>query len=489
MRPTDPLEDNVRRISFRASPELSRDIWDNVLEERSRKENAASAAGRLHIWEILMRSRVVQLSIVSILAVAAIAWGVSKIASTWSSKPQSYRGQIRVGTPLDLDSPVILPLDNKQQADFDIAWSEEEGGTLVVPPGSPARILAIKRVRDQEGALEMAWDSLNELRESTSTRLPAQQSRFVAVLTNRSNLAIVEIAWPDPQGAWLYWRLEMAYPPTFSSVKTATLYLTDHSTPQAVCAIDLDTGRSLQIPSQVLQAGGQTLLGWLEQNGVDAVAIMQSEELGLSGIGLVCEPWPPSAWSGTEPLALYTNLTNSSQQLAEPMTFKAQQYQPVYAFKTREGGFGELQILSVDKVGRSVTFRYRTLQPTTAGPVYSYAEADPESDQLASSVKRLRYVGLFVQMYAGDHNGRWPDTLPDLKAYVEVENEQDFQWIVDNVEYLGKGMTTAGPATQVMAYDRTLMKEGKGTHVVYLDGSVAFRSPAELEELGTAAEP
>jgi len=419
---------------------------------------------------------------VSILALAALAWGVNQIVSTWSSKPQSYRGQIRVGTPLDLDSPVALPGENKQPVDFDIAWSAEGGGSIVIPPGSPAKILALEHVRDQEGALAQAWENLNELRESTIAQLPAQQSRFVAILTSRSNLAVVETANADPQGAWLHWRLEMAYPPTFGSVQTATLYVTDQSTPQAVCAIDFDTGRLLQIPSQTLKAGGQSLLGWLEQNGIDAVAIGQGEELGLSGITLVFEPWPPSAWSSTRPLDLYTNLINSSQQLAEPMTFKARQYQPVYAFKTREGGLGELQMLSVDKVAGSVTFRYRMLEPPTPSPVYGYFEVDAESDQLADSAKRLKYVGLFVQMYAGDHDGRLPDSLPELKAY--VENEQDFQWIVTNVEYLGKGMTTADPATQVIAYDRALAKKGKGTNVLYLEGSVAFKSPAELKEQG-----
>jgi prepilin-type processing-associated H-X9-DG protein len=254
-----------------------------------------------------------------------------------------------------------------------------------------------------------------------------------------------------------------------------------------ISATDFDTGRSLQIPSQMLEAGGQTLLGWLEQNGIDAVAIRQGEELGLSGIALVFEPRPPSAWGGTRPLDLYTDLINSSQQLAEPMTFKARQYQPVYAFKTREGGLGELQMLSVDKVAGSVTFRYRMLEPPTPSPVYGYFEVDAESDQLASSVKRLKYVGLFVQKYAADHNGRLPDTLPELKAYVDTE--QDYQWIVDNVEYLGKGMTTADSPTRVIAYDRTLMNKGKGTNAVYLDGSVAYRSPAELNDGGLIPKP
>lgn len=144
-------------------------------------------------------------------------------------------------------------------------------------------------------------------------------------------------------------------------------------------------------------------------------------------------------------------------------------------------------MLSVDKGAGSVTFRYRTLEPPTPSPVFSYVEVDPEFDQLASSAKRLKCVGLFVQMYAGDHNGRLPDTLPELKAY--VENEHDFQWIADNVEYLGKGVTTADSPNRVIAYDRTLTKKGKGTNVICLDGSAAFRSPAELQELGITAEP
>ncbi|GAI27449.1 unnamed protein product, partial [marine sediment metagenome] len=49
----------------------------------------------------------------------------------------------------------------------------------------------------------------------------------------------------------------------------------------------------------------------------------------------------------------------------------------------------------------------------------------------ALSTEKLKQLGLAVAMYADDHDDNLPDSLKELKPY--VANDQDFQWIVNNV--------------------------------------------------------
>ncbi|MBA7603106.1 hypothetical protein ES703_10210 [subsurface metagenome] len=75
--------------------------------------------------------------------------------------------------------------------------------------------------------------------------------------------------------------------------------------------------------------------------------------------------------------------------------------------------------------------------------------------------------------------------MQELEPY--IGKKQDFQWILDNVAYLGKGKKARTPPDAVIAYDRTLLKKGNGTNVLFNDHHVEFRTPEQLEKLGIAA--
>ena len=96
---------------------------------------------------------------------------------------------------------------------------------------------------------------------------------------------------------------------------------------------------------------------------------------------------------------------------------------------------------------------------------------------------RLHILGIAVVTYADEHNGMLPNTLQELKPYIE----HDFQWLVDNVEYLGKGKSTADAPDTVIAYDKTLLEKGQGTNVLFLDAHVEFLKAERLERLGIIA--
>jgi len=107
----------------------------------------------------------------------------------------------------------------------------------------------------------------------------------------------------------------------------------------------------------------------------------------------------------------------------------------------------------------------------------------------SESANHLKQIGVSLHMYADDQEKALPDTLDNLRAY--VEDRELLEWVRLNVEYLGSGeklSEVAEPQTSVLAYDRTLMAQGKGTNVLFLDGHVEFLAAGEIDTPGIVAE-
>ncbi|MBA7706112.1 hypothetical protein ES703_114958 [subsurface metagenome] len=100
------------------------------------------------------------------------------------------------------------------------------------------------------------------------------------------------------------------------------------------------------------------------------------------------------------------------------------------------------------------------------------------------SAEKLRQLALAALMYADDHKGKLAADLNKLKPYLGKENL--FEWIVENVEYIGQGKMTdvRRPHRRAVAYDRTLLGKGYGTNVAFMDGHVEFLRPEQVENLG-----
>ena len=98
------------------------------------------------------------------------------------------------------------------------------------------------------------------------------------------------------------------------------------------------------------------------------------------------------------------------------------------------------------------------------------------------SGKKLSDLGKALLIYTVDHEEKYPETLQNVRAY--LRNEQDFQWIIENVEYPGKGKRVTISPQAVIAYDKTLLEKGNGTNVLYNDCHVVFEKPENLEKLG-----
>ena len=117
-------------------------------------------------------------------------------------------------------------------------------------------------------------------------------------------------------------------------------------------------------------------------------------------------------------------------------------------------------------------------------------EQDEEAQMKAriESAEKLRRLGLAAALYANDNYKELPDTLQELKPY--IRNEQDFNWFLDNAEYLGKGKIWQDhdAARVPIAYDKTLLEKANGTNVLFLDGHLQFLHSIDLKKFGINPE-
>ncbi len=486
MRPAKNIEEVVRKTGCDAPEGMRRRLWSDIADQLHPSQATTERRGETRMWRLLMNSRIARLAVAAVVVVAALAVGVERLTRTKPNKVQAFSAQIRTDMALDLDPAAALPLRTTRPEDFDVTWSSEDGGSLQILPGSSLRILACPYIDPEwDSVISWAYSHLDELQESTTTRIAAtKREPFVVVLTSEGNLAVIDVAGHKENHAWLRWRIEEAVSPGYSPIQTLTLRIVD---PQGNTAedgaVDLDTGRILSIPANVLGMPPAEMLGWLERNGIDAIARKTDEGYGLVGIGLVFWTWSPGSWAGTGAVDLREEMASASFQPRRPLLYQEDRYPFVFPFKTREGGIGMLQILAADASTQTIQFRWRMVTDDATSTVDTTAEDDLESQRLAQSVKRLMRFGQMAWIYAQEHDWKYAARIDELKDYA-ARCDQDFQWILDNVAYVGAGRVADDPPETLIAYDKTLLAIGKGTYGVFRDGHAEFIEPKRLSQYG-----
>jgi hypothetical protein len=130
----------------------------------------------------------------------------------------------------------------------------------------------------------------------------------------------------------------------------------------------------------------------------------------------------------------------------------------------------------------------------TQQDVTRFLEDHPEAEIIegnsvnpVESAKKLQELGKALLIYANDDEGNYfPENLQKLQDgdYIDATALKYFS---ENVEYLAKGRTAAGPPDMVLAYDKSLLLRGVGTNVLFNDSHIEFIKPERLEELGISA--
>jgi len=489
MRPAEKIEDIVRKADCEAPDAVRRRLWKDIAETLHQSQTTTQKRGDARVWRILMNSKIAKLALAAVVVVAALAVGVETFTRTKPDTTLAFSAEIRTNMALDLDPKAAIPLRQSRAEDFDVTWDGENGGTLRIMPGSALRLAAPSgRQPKPEEAVLWAHSILAEMPESTATSVSACDSRFAAILTSEGNLAVVQIGDCDESKARLQWQVENPTPPGYGPAQVVTLACVDPEKPSAQpCAIDFDTGQTSAIPTQVLNLPPEGFLDWLQQNGIDAIARMTDGNGSLVGAGMVLESLGPGYWIVARALFIRDSLTRTSYQSRDPILYRQGQHQLVHPFKTREGGIGILQMRGMDRSGQTVQFRYKMLQEDSAIATEGEGQKDAELLPIYQSAQWLCNLGRDVLIYSNDHEDRLPQSLEELREF--ADSEENYQWMVQDVEYLGAGVTTEESHSLVVAYDRTLLAAGKGTNVLFLDSHIEFVVPEKLKELGLAAGP
>ncbi|MHC4537020.1 MAG: secretin N-terminal domain-containing protein, partial [Planctomycetota bacterium] len=134
---------------------------------------------------------------------------------------------------------------------------------------------------------------------------------------------------------------------------------------------------------------------------------------------------------------------------------------------------------TINVITPPVVAKSRTERPEDVEREKTKSQIDVKKVQ---SNHKLKILGLAVAMYADDHDEILPHTLQELKLY--IQDEDVFDWILDNVEYFDKGKTAQRNAYFIpIAYDSKLSEKADGTNVLFLDFSVRFVESKEFEKL------
>jgi len=138
----------------------------------------------------------------------------------------------------------------------------------------------------------------------------------------------------------------------------------------------------------------------------------------------------------------------------------------------KEGIVAGMDLRDGEKIGRAVEKSLNKGQET-------------EIEIRVESARKLAKLRNLLLLYANDNEDKYPDSLKDLRLY--QGKDQDFKWLLENVEYLGRGKTTAVQPDVPIAYDKTLLLKTVGTNVLRNDSSIKFTTTEELEKLGIGA--
>ncbi len=150
-------------------------------------------------------------------------------------------------------------------------------------------------------------------------------------------------------------------------------------------AIDLDTGELASIPESVGNANNLLIdtldrLDWLKQAGMDAACDRNGGDT-LAGFGMKVEAMPDGAWDTATPAQLARTLAATKPKTYQPMP-PGKDSPGTYAFQTREGGMGIIQVINL--TGEGAQIRYKLVQQPAIPLAKQPAATHPTQETHAS---------------------------------------------------------------------------------------------------------
>lgn len=99
-------------------------------------------------------------------------------------------------------------------------------------------------------------------------------------------------------------------------------------------------------------------------------------------------------------------------------------------------------------------------------------------EQILKSYDVLHELGSVLLKWNDKHSGRFPASLNEGVSFADTET---LTWIMENVEYQAGGRTEHEVEMFPVAYDKTLLENINGTHVLFSNGDVKFLRRREVE--------
>ena len=203
--------------------------------------------------------------------------------------------------------------------------------------------------------------------------------------------------------------------PTFGPVREGAVY-TDWPTTE-IRVLDLDNGRSLDVPKTVVMASANNprpMLNWMVQHGADLLVSAGDSSTNLwlnAEDGRLVILATDVAFESVTPSALSLGRDFVRPEAAQGIRLNKPEsgLWPLIGFKTREGGIGVLQILEFTNSPCGVRFRYmlvgsRAATPATFGPVIERVLNDPD-DRPREETLRLATGGLSSELTGAEKLG------------------------------------------------------------------------------------
>ncbi|MCF7976157.1 MAG: type II secretion system protein GspG [Phycisphaerae bacterium] len=201
--------------------------------------------------------------------------------------------------------------------------------------------------------------------------------------------------------------------------------------------IDLDSGTLYTPPpgldpEQNSQADVKQLIAWMKEENIDATGIKASTGI-LYGFELVVAVMD-STWENVTVQAIEEALKQApprvvfNDQSDAPPIILGDRNKPetVYAFSTREGGTGVLQMMAVTDNGTGLRFRYQLAQQSALSKRTDYRRADPSvvpdnSNTIfayRTATADLHSIKTALDIYNLD-TGQYPTTAQGLEALIK----------------------------------------------------------------------
>jgi len=153
-----------------------------------------------------------------------------------------------------------------------------------------------------------------------------------------------------------------------ASFGVAEVDLEDIDESPEAALIDFDTSEVVKIPDSLREDWSELFRGWLAGKGLDAGVEFGGGKYGVLVFDAVATRIEPERWDKITAAEVREALADEPKGVQfdkhENMTMMVVKgkHPQTFAFKTREGGIGVLQVIDVDHKNKAIKFRYKMLK-------------------------------------------------------------------------------------------------------------------------------